>query len=206
MSLSAARTLLPLFVLAALAGCSGSSLLAPSGPPPALYTLNAPAQLSVNAAQATWQLAVDQPAAMVDLDSERIAVAPSPERMDFYANVAWIDRAPKLLQALLVESFDRSGRIAAVQRQGGSLRSDFLLTTTLHHFEVTAGPPAAVRVDMTMKLVRLRDRSIVASREFNAAVPVSTGIDSIVAGFDSALGQLLPGIVDWTLTQGNAHP
>lgn len=192
------------FFLLLTPGCT-TNLLAPSGPTPALYTLAAPAQVGTNAPQANWQLLVDRPSAPLDLDSSRIAIAPAPDRIDYYADVAWVDRAPPLLQDLILESFDRSGRIAAVQRQGGGLRADYVLATDLRDFEIdgTQSTPAA-HLRITARLVRTRDRSIVASRTFDAAAPVGTGgIDAVVASFNGALAEILPQIVSWTLTEGS---
>ena len=128
-----------------LAGCSASSLLAPSGAPAKLYTLDAPKDVTTNAPQANWQLLIAMPDAPMDLDTSRIAIAPAPTRIDYYADVAWADRPSAMLQALLLQSFDRSGRIAAVQRQSGALKSDFILTADIEDFEVDAasGDPAA---------------------------------------------------------------
>jgi cholesterol transport system auxiliary component len=195
------RTVLVIPILL-LAGCGGG-LLAPSGPAPALYTLAAPERIETNAPQASWQLLVDAPNAPLDLDSARIAIAPSTSRIDYYADVVWADRVPAMLQQLLVESFDRSGRIAAVQRQNGGLHGDFTLAPDIGDFEVDASSNPQAHIRITARLVRMRDRTIVASRSFDAAAPVGgSGIDPVVAAFDSVLSELLPQIVDWTLSEG----
>jgi cholesterol transport system auxiliary component len=112
-----------------------------------------------------------------------------------------------MLQELLLQTFDRSGRIAAVQRQSGGLKSDFLLTAEIENFEVdnaAAEPGAHIR--LAARLVRSRDRAIVATRSFEATVPSGSSFDGAVAAFDSGLQSVLPQIVDWTLTQGSQHP
>jgi cholesterol transport system auxiliary component len=195
---------IPLSLVLLLAGCTGG-LLAPSGAPPKLYTLTAPASVPTNAPHANWQLLVDMPDAILDLNSARIATAPSPERVDYYADVSWADRPPAMIQELLLQSFDRSGRIAAVQRQGAGLKADFALSSDIQDFEVEAGPQPGAHVRLTERLVRTRDRTIVATRVFEARVPVNGGFDDAIAAFDSALGSLLPQIVDWTLTEGSRN-
>src|SRR5512141_366742 len=95
-----------LAAMLALAGCS--NLLAPSGAPAKLYTLSAPTQVVSNAPQVRWQLLVAMPDAALDLNNVRIAIAPAPTRIDYYADVSWADRPPAMLQALLLESFDKS--------------------------------------------------------------------------------------------------
>ncbi len=190
-------------ILLALGGCS--DLLAPSGSPAKIYTLGAPAQVTVNAPQARWQLLVAMPDAPLDLNISRIAVAPTDMRIDYYANVSWSDRPPAMLQDLLVQSFDRSGRIDAVQRQSGGLKADFVLTADLQDFQVeTSGAPVA-HIGLTARLVRARDRTIVASRTFESSSPVNGSFDSAIAGFDADLQALLPQIVEWTLSKGAAN-
>jgi len=194
-----------ILLLLALTGCSG--LLAPSGSPAKLYTLSAPKEVAMTAPQANWQLLVAMPGAELDLDTPRIAIIPEPSRMDYYADVTWADRPPAMLQELLLQSFDRSGRIAAVQKQSGGLKSDFILTADIEDFEVdtTAGDPA-VHIRVAARLVRSRDRAIVATRSFEANAPAGANFDGAIAAFDGALQSMLPQIVDWTLTQGSRNP
>jgi cholesterol transport system auxiliary component len=153
-------------------------------------------------------LLIAVPEAEMDLDVPRIAVAPSPGRIDYYADVAWADRPPAMMQELLLQAFERSGRIAAVERRGsGNLKADFLLTSDMQDFEVDAATGAPVaHLRITVRLVRTRDRTIVASRTFEATPSASGGLDGALAGFNAGLADMLPQIVDWTLTQGNANP
>ena len=197
------RAVLFVFLLP-LAGCGGG-LLAPSGPAPALYTLKAPQRVESAGPAVGWQLLVDVPAAQLALDSTRIAIAPAPDRIDYYADVAWADRAPALLQSVVVEAFERYGRIQAVQRQGGGLHADILLTMNLDDFEVDAAA-ATVRVRFTAKLVRMKDRAIVAARDFQAEAPVGGGgFAGVVAAFNHAVDDILPDLVTWTLGQGGRN-
>ncbi len=199
---------LPLLVmLLALGGCSASSLLAPSGAPAKLYTLSAPREVSANAPQASWQLLIAMPDAGSELNLPRIAIAPTPARIDYYADVAWADRPPAMLQELLLQCFDKSGRIAAVQRQSGALKADFMLTTDLQDFQVETGSgDAVVHFRITARLVRARDRTIVAARSFESSTPASGNLDGAITAFDAAIAEVLPQMVDWTLTQGSRNP
>ncbi len=199
-----------LFPLIALMGlltaCSPGDLLKPSGEPAKLYMLHAPAQVAANAPQVRWQLLIAAPNAPLDLDNSRIAVAPTPSRVDYYANVSWADRPPAMLQELLLQSFDRSGRIGAVQRQSGGLKADFILNCDLQDFQVESTPEPVVHISLTAKLVRTRDRTIVASRRFESSSPAGGNFDGAIAAFDADLQTMLPQIVDWTLSQGAQNP
>jgi cholesterol transport system auxiliary component len=193
-------------ILVLLSGCSASDLLAPSGAPAKLYTLRAPAQVATSAPQAHWQLLVATPEAALDIDTSRIAVVPSSIRIDYYANVAWSGRPPVMLRDLLVESFDRSGRIGAVERQSGGLKSDFVLSCDLRDFQVETAAEPVSHITLTVRLIRSRDRAIVASRRFEAKTPAGNSFDGAIAAFDEGLQSLLPQIVDWTLTEGAQNP
>jgi cholesterol transport system auxiliary component len=201
------KRILTALTILSLAGCTTGDLLAPSGPPPRLYTLKAPLNIQVAAPAANWQLLIETPNAPLDLNSSRIAVVPSPTRIDYYANAAWADRPPAMFQELLLQSFAKSGKIAAVQRQSGGLKADFTLTTDLQDFEVDAssGIPTA-HIAVTMRLIRTRDRTIVASKQFESAIQVRGDLDEAVYSFDSAIGEIMPQIVDWALTQGSRNP
>lgn len=189
-----------------LAGCSGG-LLAPAGSPAKLYTLSAPREIASTAPQVAWQLIVQMPDAAMQLNSARIAISPAPARIDYYADVAWTDRPPAILQELLLQSFDKSGKISGVQHMGGSARADFELSTDLQQFQVDAvGDPPSIHVEIAARLIRARDRSIVASRQFAATEPAGANFDATIGGFDVALQRLLPRIVDWTLEQGSRNP
>jgi cholesterol transport system auxiliary component len=193
--------------LMALSGCSAASLLAPSSEPAKLYTLSAPRTVASTAAPAHWQLLIAMPDAPLDLNAVRIAIMPSPGRIDYFANVAWADRPPAMLQDMLVDGFDSSGRIAAVERQTGGLKSDFVLTCELQDFQVEAGNAGSVaHLRLTARLVRGRDRAIVAMKTFEADQAAGNDFDGAMAAFDSDLKFMLPQIVDWTLNQGNANP
>jgi cholesterol transport system auxiliary component len=194
-----------ILLLLTLSGCSVSSLLAPSGAPAKLYTLSAPKEVASSAPQANWQLLIAMPNAVLDLNTPRIATIPAPSRMDYFADVSWADRPPAMLQELLLQSFDRSGRIAAVQRQSGGLKSDFLLTADIEDFEVDTVSAPVVHIRIAARLVRSRDRVIVATRTFENTVPADGNFDGAIAAFDSALQSILPQIVDWTLTQGSRN-
>jgi len=72
--------------------------------------------------------------------------------MDYYANSQWTDRVPLLLQSLLVEAFEKSGRIAAVGRETAGIRADYVLETEIRDFEAYYAVPDAapnVRANIT---------------------------------------------------------
>ncbi|HEV2551346.1 MAG TPA: ABC-type transport auxiliary lipoprotein family protein [Stellaceae bacterium] len=194
------RRLLLSALLVAPSGCG--SLLPTGGAPPKLYTLTPATDFPAGQAIRS-QLLVDVPVSAAALDTERIALSRSAITIDYYAEAAWTDRAPLMIQSLVVQSFENSGRITAIGRESLALRADYVLRPELRHFEAeyhdAAAPSAHVAVGI--KLVKMPDRTIVAQRNFEAAAPaLANQMPAIVESFDKALHDAMRQIVDWTLT------
>jgi cholesterol transport system auxiliary component len=185
-----------------LAPSSCGSLLPTGGTPPKLYTLT-PATDFVTGPAIRSQLLVDVPVSAAALDTERIALSRSAITIDYYAEAAWTDRAPLMIQSLLVQTFENSGRITAIGRESLALRADYVLRPELRHFEAEyhdAGAPSA-HVAISIKLVKMPDRAIVAQRNFDATAPAPANqMAAIVESLDKALHDAMRQIVDWTLT------
>lgn len=193
-------------VLAGIALTPAACSVLPKGStPPKLYQLTAATQFPPGARRVTWQLLIDEPASAAALDTERIALSRSPTTVDYFANAAWTDRAPLMVQELLVRSFENSGRIPAVARQSLTLRADYLLRPELRHFEADygAGGMPEAHVQIAVKLVKAADRAIVASRRFEAKVPAAeNNVPAIVDAFNAAFHRVAQQIVDWALAAG----
>lgn len=191
--------------LVLLGGCNAVDLLAP--PPPQLYTLSPKSTFDRPIPRVDWQLLVETPTAPAAIDTPRVAVARTPMTVDYYAGVSWVDRVPLMLQTLMIESFENSGRIVAIGREGVSLRADFVLRIELREFqiELAEGAPPAATVRLTGRLVSMPRRAIEAVRGFEARTPAAgPTFPAIVAAFDDALGTVLKRVVEWTLVEGEA--
>lgn len=188
-----------------LAGCT--RLLPGSGPPPSLYQLSPKSTFSERLPRVDWQLTVEVPFASTALNTARIAIQQSPTQIDYYARASWTDRAPLMVQTLMVESFENSRRIVGIGRDAIGLRSDFVLKTELREFQVEAYHPDSgqVHVSLDAKLVKMPERTIVAAAEFMemAAADVDD-LNTVIPAFDQALGGLLKRLVEWTLISGEA--
>jgi cholesterol transport system auxiliary component len=196
--------------LLALAVGVGGCAAALTSPPARLYTLTPAAPADPALPQVGWQLLVETPVAPAGLDTPRIAVARTPTSIDYFADVSWTDRAPSMVQGVLIESFEDSGRIVSVGRDTAALRSDFVLKTDLRDFQAeytspTATNPDRVRVRLAAKLVAMPRRTIEAGETFEAVVPVQgSGFGPVVEAFDTALRQVMGQLVAWTLRKGAA--
>ncbi|MGO8918427.1 MAG: ABC-type transport auxiliary lipoprotein family protein [Stellaceae bacterium] len=193
-------------VLAALALTPAAcSLLSLGGAPPKLYTLTPASDFPAGGVRVSWQLLIDVPASAAALDTERIVLSRGPTTIDYFADAAWTDRAPLMVQSLLVQSFENSGRIGAIARESLSLRADYVLQTELRDFEAEYAGAAApvVHVQLAVKLIRMPERAIVAQQRFDATSPAAANqVPAIVEAFNAAFQQAARQIVDWTLATG----
>lgn len=191
--------LLPLAAALVLAGC------AIGGPRSEVAVYAPPVRIAADPAwpAVDWQLAVGTPEANQMLDSTRIVVRPTPERLQTYKGARWADAAPQVMQTALLEAFEDSGKVPAVSRIGIG-RRDFGLFTELRAFEsvYVDGAPQAV-VELQARLVHLRGDGVVATKRFRVAVP-SQGpdIEAVVAAFGQAMAQASAEVVGWTLAEG----
>jgi cholesterol transport system auxiliary component len=184
-----------------LTACTG--MLPGQGPPADIYTLTPKSTFDPSLPSVSWQLVVEEPHATGAIDTMRIALARSPTRIDYFAASRWSERAPEMVQTLLVESFENSRRIVSVGREAIGLRSDYNLRTDLREFQaeyydLKAGP--RIRVRLNAKIVKQPRRSIIASQNFeNVVVAEGSSMAEVVAAFDDALGRVLKQTVEWAL-------
>ena len=182
-----------------LAGCSAFT-----SAPPSLYVLQPKTTYDTNLPTVGYQLVVTVPDAPQSLDSARIALARSPTTIDYFANSAWTDRAPVMVQDLLVESFENTRKIVSVGRDTSGLRADYVLLTDLRDFEARyyegTNKPPQVRVRLTAKLIKMPEREIIGGLDaVKLADAGHNDIDSIVNAFGEATGNAMKMIVQWTL-------
>lgn len=195
-----ARTLLAASLALALSACSA---LFDTRETLAIWRIDA-----VPAAPAgepvAWQLAVDEPTAAEPLDGVRIVLAPGGGEFGVYRGARWGERAPRLLQDLLLRSLADSGRIAGLGRGTDGVRADYRLLIDLRAFHVAADADEA-RIALSARLLRWPEGTVVAAQAFEAEAPVARGgIPAVVAAFESASAELVPALAAWTLAQGEA--
>lgn len=186
-----------------LVSCTGSLLPGANNDPPNLYVLSPKSTFTPDLPKVDWQLTVFVPTADAALNTARIALRRSPVSLEYYARANWVDTTPQMIQTLLVESFENSGRIVSIGRQSVTLRADYSLLTDLREFQAEYkddGPPT-VRVRLNAKMVRMPQREILALENFEFTERArGNDLPAIVDAFDIALGKVLKRVVEWTLT------
>lgn len=186
-----------------ISGCV--SLLPESAPPAPRYHIAAVADASLRGAPVNWSLTIEDPRAARIYDTARIAVSAAPGKIEFLTGAEWTDRAPRLFQIALVQTFEDAGRILAVGDRTSIPVADIVLETDIRRMEMSLqnGSGSAL-ISIFARLSDGRGR-VYAARRFDASAPASgRDADSAVAAFNSAFSQIIPDIVAWTYEEGAA--
>ncbi len=179
-----------------LAGCT--SLFLPTPPPLDTYSLTAP-EVDAVGGKSRLQLLVNEPTALKDLDSQNIVVRTGPAEIQYLAGAQWSDRLPAVVQARLIETFERNGGFAGVGRPGQGLAIDYQILVDIRDLAVNGKPGASrAAVAITVKILDDRNGSLRGTRTFEATRGVS-GQDNrdYARALDAAFGEVAAGIVGW---------
>lgn len=199
-------------MIAVLSGCAGLGQIQRVSTPNELYALTPKSTFSANLPRLEQQLVVEEPSATAAVSTDQIAVQPTPLRVQYLPQARWVDRAPLIVQALLIESFENSGRVPAVGSSGIGLRADYYVVTDIREFQAmlpeNAGPetPLQVFVRLNFKLIEAGEDRIIASQSFSRITPSATDDAAVVAAaFDKALGGVMREAVEWSIRRIYQH-
>lgn len=174
--------------------------------PPHVVRLTAAREFSP-APPVGWQLLVGVPTTTSVLNTTRIAL--SRLEGDFgYFDAEWQDPMPEMVQGLLIESFEYSGRVSGVGREGSGLRADYVLLTDIRDFQAeyphtTVEDVPTVHIRVQCKMVTLPRRTIQESQGFEIRVLAkSTGFPAVLAAYDEAFHALARQVAEWALQPG----
>jgi cholesterol transport system auxiliary component len=201
------RQALKTLALTGLALPAGCTDLFKPAPLQRLYTLRAATVDAAGLPDRPWRLIIPVPQAPRGIASQRIALIRGAYALDYFANAAWPDQAPIMVQSLLIESFQDTGKLAAVGRDSGDWLPSHELAINLFDFEArytddTPGTAPTILVRLTAQLVALDSRAIVASLDIaEHQTAARNAIEAIIPAFDAALGAAMTRLVTWTLQQ-----
>jgi cholesterol transport system auxiliary component len=192
-------------LLVGLAAASGCISVLPKARPPAPRYVLSPAAINASAELVDWTLSIEDPTAIRAYDSMKIVAIREKGRLEFLANGEWADKAPRLIQTILIQTFENSGRILGVGDRTQIIGGDFVLLTDLRTIHVDySAAPAVARIDIQARLLDRRGAVIGAKRfesetavDENSPAAIARALDASVAG---AIGPL----AEWTLALGQA--
>lgn len=188
----------------ALSAC-GSNLLGLGPPEASTIYVAAPKfpPATAGGEKVKWALAILRPDVAAGLDTDRISLTQPDGTMDYYAKANYPDRLPAVVQQVLLDGFESSGRIDAVAREQDALHADYNLAVELKdfaaHYSQRDGIPE-VSVVITVKLTTAHGRDIVGS--FSTTQTGTASANSAGAAtqaLQQALGAAVIQIVNWTL-------
>ena len=183
------------FVALSLSGCA---LLGAKPEPLDTYELSAPAAEAKHARR-RMQILIAEPPALKMLDGQNIVIKRKSGVIEYLKGAQWADRLPRVVQARLAETFQRSGAFAGVGLPGEGLAIDYQVIAELRAFEVYVDGSRSADVELFVRLLNDRNGEVRASRSFSATSPVSgSGNDSYMRGLDRAFGEVALEIVKWT--------
>lgn len=180
---------------------SGCALLGGgSSEPLDTYELTAPAPASTGRRSGA-QILVAEPTALKALDSENIVIKPSAAAIQYLSGAQWADRLPRIVQARLAETFQRSGRIG-VGKPGEGLAIDYQLIIDVRSFEIRLDGGDRADIELYVRILNDRNGQVRSARLFEASAAAGGGgNDAFVAALDRAFGAAATEIVEWTLSQ-----
>lgn len=185
-----------------LSACGGN-LLGPPAENPTIYPVH-PAFPAGNGEKVGWALSILRPDLAGGLDTDRIVLHQPDGTMDFYAKATYPDHLGALVQQVLLDGFEMSGRIAAVAPEQAALHADYNLVIEVKDFSARyaqADGIPAVTVSITAKMTTAHGRAIVST--FSTVKTVNASANSAVAAaqaLQQALGTAVTEIVNWALT------
>ncbi|NOC92506.1 hypothetical protein GS634_18200 [Ruegeria atlantica] len=203
---------LAILTFALVGGCAGLGTLKQAAKPNDLYLLTPKSTFSSALPRIQKQIVVEEPTATAAVNTDQIAIQPTPFQVQYLPRARWVDRAPLIVQTLLIESFENSGKVAAVGRSTVGLRADYVIAPDLREFQgiVVADPENGdkirIEVRMNIKVIDEYDDKIIASNSFQEnVVAASDQTSDLIKAFDLALGRAMRDSVEWSIRRINTH-
>ena len=191
-----------LLLCVTLGGCAAVSLA--TRQPPELYALTPKTTFPADLPDLDRAvLRIETPTAAAGLNTTRIALKPTPTRLQYYAGATWIEVLPVMAQNLVIESFESTGSVEALGPSATGGQADWALRIYIRELQAeyddTDAPPL-VRARLQARLLRMPRREEAAFANFATEEPASsTRLDDVVLAMDAALGATMKNLVEWTL-------
>ena len=199
-------------VIASLSSCASISTLNSASKSTDLYLLTPKSTFASGLPRIRQQIVVDEPTATAAVNNDRIAVQPTPLQVQYLPGARWVDRAPVLVQTLLIESYENTGKVGAVGSSSVGLRADYIIVTDVREFQArvpNGAPPDSplqVHVRLNIKVVDAEFDQIIGSRSFEEFEPTASDKpEDITEAFDEALGDASRDSVEWSIRKMSSH-
>lgn len=196
------RSAVAMCICISLAGCGGLVELPGSGPAPRIFDLSVTDKTPLAVVDGGWRLFVDEPDAPRALDTDKVVLRMSGVELQYYKGARWSDRAPKLLQAMLVEALDASGAPELVSGDAAIARSRYVLKGNVRSFEAQYDNGGAPRVVVRLKLM-LSDQlsgKLISVRSFESSTSAQADrLSDIVGAMNASANAVVAEATPWII-------
>ncbi|MCC6952918.1 MAG: membrane integrity-associated transporter subunit PqiC [Deltaproteobacteria bacterium] len=143
-------------------------------------------------------------------DTHSIVFSRDARELASYQYASWVEPPADQISHLIYDAFQASNMFTVVSRSTSGVVGDLQLNIEVKDFFYDlSGDPDVVKIRIGAELLNLRDRSVLASREFIATKPVDDeGVEYVVAGFGAGATELISSLVTWVGEQDlqRIHP
>ena len=166
-------------------------------PPSPMYDLAAPTSFAPFKKLET-SLTIAEPTAVVMYVSQHPLLKGKDGGFTPFEDAQWSDSLVKLVQAKLLQSFDKAQLFASVGRPVDGVAPENQLLVDIQSFYVSASDPPSADVAIGAKLISA-DGKVVSAREFHRSAPAaSVAAPDVVSALSAAFVGVETDLVAWT--------
>lgn len=167
--------------------------------PPRFFDLTPAKSFTGLAKIPTTQLLMQEPTALIMLDSEKVAVTGvAPGQASALPGGQWPDMLSKLVHTRIVQSFETAGYMRVLARVPEGTRNDFRLAIDIRRFQIVARDAPTAEVELAARVFNA-DGGLVEARVFRASSALSSlDPDLAIKGLDEAFARVAGDLVVWT--------
>lgn len=179
-------TVLRLIALSAATLSAGCVSLLPETPPPSpRYALTAPSP-ELEGPVVTAGVAIARPSSLAALDTAAVAVVRGGHRIAYRSGLEWSDRAPRLLQTMIVRTLENTGKFPNAGRRGDAAGAHYRLMTDIRHFEEVDDDRREAYVSLRVALHDARTGLIAGAMVIEEREAFAGGPEQLIAAFNRA--------------------
>lgn len=192
----------PLVLL--LTGCSSALGLGGDSTPDLIYDLVVPDQANLGIGAGTSVLFFEPITYPAFIDTEKIAIKPSPQEIRYLSDARWQDNGPDLISRYLVISLGDLDNVTVIDRDDAARAHQYLLSVDIRDFSAHIegdGIPVA-HVIIVADLMATSPLSVIDQQSFSRQVRADANSkDAIIRAFNAAIQGVTSDLVHWIETE-----
>lgn len=146
------------------------------------------------------QMMINVPGASLSLDTQRVAVVPIVQQINYYSDMEWVDRLPLVIQEAITYSLQNQHVFKAVTRSNDGVIPDQALKIDIRKFYIDQTAAPVAQAEYFVQLIDAMTRSEVASKTFTASIKLTNPTaDTVSESLDQANLTLMRDIQTWLI-------